>query len=118
MEIGIVMESDSSEKTFVKIDPLKIKVLDCRVLCEVVDFGNVTEGGILLPQGADRTKSLTIMKVISVGDGRTTDHGVHIDVRVKPGDYVIVGKFAGHEVGNSNQYRIVNEVEILGVQGM
>jgi len=103
---------------FVKVDPLKVRVLDCRVLCAVVDYGNVSEGGILLPRGSDDKQQLTLMKVVSVGDGRTTDHGVHINVRVKPGDYVLVGKYAGHKVGNTAkvQYKIINEVEILGVQ--
>jgi len=57
--------------------------------------------------------------VISVGCGRTTDHGVKIEVRVKPGEYVIVGKYAGLEVGTSkakSEYKILNEVEILGIQ--
>jgi chaperonin GroES len=103
-------------REFIAIDPLKIKVLDCRALVERVDAGNVTEGGIILPMGADNQRQLTVMKVVSVGDGRTTDHGVHIDIRVKPGDYVIVGKFAGHQVGSSEKYKIINEVEILGVQ--
>ena len=110
---------EQGEENFVRVDPLKIKVLDCRVLCKTVDYGNVTNGGIILPQGADNKRALTLMKVVSVGDGRITDHGVHIKVRVKPGDYVIVGKFAGQEVGTSkakSEYKILNEVEILGVQ--
>ena len=104
------------KKDFVRIDPLKIKVLDCRVLVEKIDAGNVTDGGISLPQGADQKRQLVLMRVVKVGDGRTTDHGVHIDVRVKEGDYVIVGKYAGHEVGHGDRYKIINEVEIFGVQ--
>jgi len=105
-----------NKKDFVRIDPLKIKVLDCRVLVEQIDAGNVTDGGILLPQGADQKRQLMLMKVVKVGDGRTTDHGVHIDVRVKEGDYIIVGKYAGHEIGHGSKYKIINEVEIFGVQ--
>ncbi|MGD9726571.1 MAG: co-chaperone GroES family protein [Nitrospira sp.] len=99
------------------IDPLKITPLDCRVLCKVVDWGNVTDGGIILP-GGKKGRGLTIMKVIKVGDGRTTDHGIKIGVRVKPGDYVVVGEHAGHQVGKSAklEYKILNEVEILGIQ--
>ena len=120
-EVGTlaVIKPEEGSEDFVKVDPLKIRVLDCRVLCRTVDYGNITGGGIILPQGADNKQALTIMKVISVGDGRTTDHGVHIKVRVKPGDYVIVGKYAGLEVGTTkakSEYKILNEVEILGVQ--
>lgn len=113
-----VVKPETGTEDFVKLDPLKVKVLDCRVLCKVVDYGNVTEGGIVLPASAKNDRSLVVMKVISVGDGRTTDHGVHIKVRVKPGDYVIVGKHAGLRVGDSAKlvYKILNEVEILGVQ--
>lgn len=110
-----IVKPERGSEDFVHIDPLKIKVLDCRVLCKVVDYGNITAGGIVLPETARKDRSLTIMKVVSIGDGRTTDHGVHIKVRVNPGDYVIVGKFAGHEVGTKG-YKILNEVEILGVQ--
>lgn len=113
-----IAKPEEGSEDFVQIDPLKIQVLDCRVLCKVVDWGNVTEGGIVLPGNAKKGRGLTIMKVVSVGDGRTTDHGVHIEVRVKPGDYVIVGEHAGHAVGKSAkvEYKILNEVEILGVQ--
>jgi chaperonin GroES len=109
---------ETGSEDFVKVDPLKIKLIDCRVLCKVVDYGNMSSGGIVLPRGSDDKQSLTVMKVISIGDGRTTDHGVHIEVRVKPGDYVIVGKYAGLKVGPSSktEYKILNEVEILGVQ--
>ena len=110
-----MVKSKKEADKFVSIDPLKITVLDCRVLCKVVDFGNRTAGGIVLPETTRMDKALTIMRVVSVGDGRKTEHGVHIKVRVNPGDYVIVGKFAGQEVG-SKDYKILNEVEILGVQ--
>jgi len=115
--LSVVAPTKGSED-FVKVDPLKIDLLNCRVLCKVVDYGNVSAGGIVLPRGADDKQALTVMKVISIGDGRTTDHGVHIKVRVKPGDFVIVGKYAGLKVGPSAkmEYKILNEVEILGVQ--
>ena len=116
-----VVKPQAVEENFVRVNPLKIKLLDCRVLCKVVEWGNITSGGIMLPMGADNKQALTIMRVVSIGDGRTTDHGVHIDVRVKPGDYVIVGKYAGLEVGTrkaKSEYKILNEVEILGVQGV
>lgn len=115
-----IAQPEKGDEDFVKIDPLKVKPLDCRVVCKVVDWGNVTDGGIVLPGNAKKGRGLTIMKVISVGDGRTTDHGHHIKVRVKPGDFVIVGEHAGHQIGNSAkvEYKILNEVEILGVQGV
>lgn len=108
---------ETGDDDMVYIDPLKITPMDCRVLCKVVDWGNLTEGGIILP-GGKKGRGLTIMRVVKVGDGRTTDHGVHIKVRVKPGDLVIVGEHAGHAVGKSAkiEYKILNEVEILGVQ--
>ena len=112
-----VVKPERGSEDFVHLDPLRIKVLDCRVLCKVVDYGNITAGGIVLPATVQKDRTLTLMKVVSIGDGRTTDHGTHIGVRVKPGDYVVVGKFAGYEVGSKN-YKILNEVEILGVQGV
>lgn len=115
---GIALaKPEQGDEDMVFIDPLKITPMDCRVLCKVVDWGNTTEGGIILP-GGKQGRGLTMMKVVKVGNGRTTDHGVHIPVRVKEGDYVIVGEHAGHQVGKSAkvEYKILNEVEILGVQ--
>lgn len=114
--VAVVEPADGKEDQ-VFIDPMKITPLDCRVLCKVIDWGNKTQGGILLP-GGKKGKGLTIMKVVKIGTGRTTDHGVKIEVRVKPGDYVIVGEHAGHQVGNSAkvEYKLLNEVEIMGVQ--
>ena len=111
-----VDKPEADNEDYVKIDVTKIKLLDCRVLCKEVDYGNVSAGGILLPPTAKKDRVLTIMKVVSVGDGRTTDHGHHIKVRVSPGDYVIVGKYAGHEVAKG--FKILNEVEIFGVQNV
>lgn len=100
---------------FVKVDPLKVKPLDCRLVVRKIMQGNRTDGGIYLPHG-DKQRALTMMEVVSVGDGRTTDHGVHIKVRVKPGDVVLVGKYAGNPLDANEDYKIINEVEILGVQ--
>jgi co-chaperonin GroES (HSP10) len=117
---GIALaKPEKGSEDFVKIDPMKIKVLDCRVLCQLVDWGNVTAGGLVLPETHKDSRALTIMKVVKVGSGRTTDHGVHIPVRVKEGDYVIVGQYAGHEIKGppgGPKFKILNEVEIFGVQ--
>lgn len=106
----------ATTRPFVKVNPEKIKPLDCRILARTLPQAERTDGGIIVPHGVDKQRQLTMMEVVKVGDGRTTDHGVHIDVRVKKGDIVIVGKFAGSPVGQSEEYKIINEVEILGVQ--
>ena len=115
---GIALaKAEHGEEDMVCIDPLHITPLDNRVLCKVVDWGNVTDGGIILP-GGRKGRGLTLMRVVKAGTGRTTDHGHHIPVRVKAGDFVIVGEHAGHQVGKSAkvEYKILSEVEILGIQ--
>lgn len=112
---AVMMAAES--RPIVKADPLKVKPLDCRIVARTMPQSERTAGGIIVPHGVDKQRQLTIMEVISVGDGRTTDHGVHIKVRVKPGDIVIVGKFAGSPYGpKDDDYKILNEVEILGIQ--
>jgi chaperonin GroES len=111
-----LMSAVAKNRPIVSVDPLKIKPLDCRILARTLPQSEKTAGGIIVPNGVDKQRQLTMLEVIKVGDGRTTDHGVHIKVRVKAGDIVIVGKFAGSPVGQSEEYKIINEVEILGVQ--
>lgn len=105
-----------SDRRIVNVDPTKIRPIDCRVLVRALAQSEMTAGGIIVPSGADQQRQLTMMEVVAVGDGRTTDHGVHIKVRVKPGDIVVIGKFAGSPVGRNEEYKIINEVEILAVQ--
>lgn len=100
-------------KEFIVIEPTKITPLDCRLVVRMVDCGNVTKGGIVL-LNPDREKPLALAEVIKVGDGRTTDHGVHIPVRAKVGDHVLIGQFAGQKLGRTDEFRIINEVEIYG----
>ena len=103
-------------KEFIAIDPMKVTPLDCRLVIRLVDCGNMTQGGIILV-GADKDKPLILAEVIKVGDGRTTDHGVHIDVRAKIGDHVLIGRFAGQRLGRTDEFKIINEVEIYGFHG-
>lgn len=111
-----LMSDPDDGRPIVKVDPLKVRPLDCRLVVRTVRGATKSDGGIIIPLGADKQRQLTMAEVIRVGDGRTTDHGVHIDIRVKPGDIVIIGKFAGSPIGQSEDYKIINEVEVLGIQ--
>ena len=112
----IVIPGPKNPKEFIAIDPLKVTPLDCRLVVRLVDCGNVTKGGIFLV-GEDKNKTLVLAEVLKVGDGRTTDHGVHIDVRAKVGDHVLIGRFAGQKLGRTDEIKIINEVEIYGFHG-
>jgi len=112
----VAMPGPKELKEFIAIDPLKVTPLDCRMVVRLIDCGNTSKGGIILV-GKDKDKALILAEVIKVGDGRTTDHGVHIDVRAKVGDHVLIGHFAGQKLGRSDEYKIINEVEIYGFHG-
>ena len=112
----VVIPGPSKPKEYITIDPLKVTPLDCRIVVKLVDCGNVTKGGLFIPND-DKNKTLILAEVLKVGDGRTTDHGVHIKVRVEVGDHVLIGRFAGQKLGRSDEYKIINEVEIYAFHG-
>ena len=71
-------------------------------------------GGIIIPDTAKEKPQQA--KVVAVGHGRVNDEGKTIPLDVKPGEYVLIGKYAGTEIKlDGEEYLIVREDEILGV---
>lgn len=51
-----------------------------------------------------------------VGPGRLTEKGFRLEMSVKPGDIVLVGKYAGSEVKiDSDEFLIVTDDDVLGI---
>ena len=71
-------------------------------------------GGIIIPDTAKEKPQQA--KVVASGSGRVNDDGKTIPLDVKPGDYVVIGKYAGTEIKlDGEEYLIIREDEILGV---
>jgi chaperonin GroES len=93
---------------------MNVRPLRDRVLVRRFEAQEQRIGGIIIPDTA-KEKPLQA-KVVAVGTGRVTDDGKTIPVEVKPGDEVLIGKYAGTEIKLEGQeYLIVREDEILGV---
>lgn len=91
---------------FAKIQPLYDRVLVKRRAEE-----GKTAGGLYIPDAA-KDKAQT-GDVIAVGEGRINDHGQINPLRIKKGDVVFFGKYAGTEAGDD--YVILREDDILGL---
>jgi chaperonin GroES len=79
-----------------------------------VDEQEQRVGGIIIPDSAKEKPQQA--KVIAVGSGRVNDKGDIFPLDVKPGDYVLIGKYSGTEIKlDGEEYVIAREEEILGV---
>ncbi|HDQ16938.1 MAG TPA: co-chaperone GroES [Candidatus Vogelbacteria bacterium] len=99
-----------------KKDKIKIQPLGDRVLIEPLSAeGNKTESGIIIPDTVDKERPEQGL-IIAVGDGRMTDDGKVIPLKVKKGQKVIFSKYGPDEIKvNGQEYLIVGENNILAV---
>jgi chaperonin GroES len=60
--------------------------------------------------------ALATAEVIAVGPGKPLDNGERRRLTVKPGNKVLVGKYAGTEVKlDGTEYVVVREDDIFGI---
>lgn len=101
-----------------KIDPQALLVQGDRLLVMSLEADDKTEGGIVLPETARKNadgRQTAPFLVVRAGTGRITEHGVHIPITAKQGDFVLIGKFAGVPLGKDDTFRIINTPEILAI---
>ena len=90
---------------------MKLKPLADRVVIKMVEAEETTKSGIILT-GAAKEKP-EVAEIIAVGPGGVID-GKEVVMTVKPGDKVIIGKYAGTEVKiDGEEYTIVRQTDIL-----
>jgi chaperonin GroES len=93
---------------------MKLKPLGDRVVVRRLDAEQTTAGGIVLPDSAKEKPQRG--KIVSVGDGRTTDQGKTVKPGVKKGDEVIFSSYAGTEVKvGDDELLVMNESDILAI---
>jgi len=94
---------------------MAFRPLQDRVLVKRVDSDTVTEGGIIIPDGAQEKPNKGV--VVSVGDGKLLEDGYTAKVSVKEGDVVLFGKYSGTELKIGGEvHLILKEDELLGVE--
>ncbi len=96
---------------------MKIKPLADYVLIEPEAEKEKTEGGILLPDSADKGRPEK-GKVVAVGPGKTNAQGKITPMEVKKGDNVLFTKYGPTEiktVDDKKEYLIAKQDEILAI---
>lgn len=92
---------------------MAIKPIGDRVLVELVEEEFNKVGSLYVPDTAKERPQRG--KVVAAGDGRYEGKDL-IPMRVKVGDKVLFGKYAGAELKyEDNEYLILNEHDILAV---
>ena len=92
---------------------MKIIPLADRVVIKTVEVEETTKGGLILTGSAKEKPQ--VCEVIAVGPGGVVD-GNEVKMVVKPGDKVVVAKYAGTEVKVEDvEYSIVRQSEILAI---
>ncbi len=97
---------------------VNIKPLGDRVVIEVVsddDKKGKTKSGIIIPETVDKERPEQ-GKIIAVGEGRITDDGKVVPLKVKKGQMVIFSKYGPDEIKvDDREYLIVSESNILAI---
>ncbi len=92
-----------------------IQPLGTRVLVQPLSAQDRSEGGILLPDSAQKKPQEG--KVIAVGTGRVLDDGSVQELAVKKGDIVIYPEYGGTEIKIAGEdYLLVDEDSILAIK--
>ncbi len=94
---------------------MKFKPLGDRILVKrLEDEAEKTSGGIIIPDTAKEKPQRG--KVVSLGEGKRTEEGNLLPMRLKKGQEILFGKYSGNEVKiDGEEYIIMREDDVLGV---
>jgi chaperonin GroES len=95
---------------------MNIKPLHDRVVLKRMEEEKMSAGGIVIPDSA--TEKPIKGEVIAIGEGKPLDNGTTRAPKVKVGDKVLFGKYAGTEVKlDGTEYLVVKEDDIFAILG-
>jgi len=93
---------------------VNIKPLYDRLLIKPLEEKEVKKGGIIIPDTAKERPQEG--EVVAVGEGRLTDEGKIVNLKVKKGDKILFSKYAGTEFEmGTQQYLIMRESDVLAI---
>ncbi|MFO0623423.1 MAG: co-chaperone GroES [Polyangia bacterium] len=93
---------------------MAIRPLHDRVLLKRKNEEERTAGGLYIPDSAKEKATQAI--VVAVGKGRVLDDGSIAAPKVKPGDTVLFGKYAGTEIKfDGEEHLIMREEDLIAV---
>jgi chaperonin GroES len=95
---------------------MNLKPLYDRVIVKPIEAEETTVGGIIIPDAAKEKP--TKGEVLAVGEGKALDNGHLRAPKVKAGDKVIYGQYAGSAYKQDGvEYKIIREDDILAIVG-
>lgn len=95
---------------------MNLKPLYDRVIVKPIEAEELSAGGIVIPDNAKEKP--TKGEVVAVGEGKALDNGSLRAPKVKVGDKVIYGQYAGSTYkAEGTEYKIVKEDDILAIVG-
>ncbi len=108
--------SKNVKKSSPSVPKMKIQPLGDRVLVKpITEAEERSPFGIIIPESARKEKPETGM-VVAVGEGKRTDRGDMIALRVKAGDTIVFSKYGFDEVTiDEQEYYVVAESNILAI---
>jgi chaperonin GroES len=93
---------------------MKIRPLHDRVLLKPLEAEQKTAGGIIIPETAQEKPQEG--EIVAVGPGALDDNGKRVVPEVKPGDFILFGKWSGTEVKiDGEELLIMKESDIMGI---
>lgn len=92
---------------------MNIKPLGDRIVTKMAEAEETTQSGIILAGSAKEKPQFA--EVIAVGPGGVVD-GKEVKMELKPGDKVIMSKYAGTEVKlDGEEYVIISQKDVLAI---
>jgi chaperonin GroES len=93
---------------------MKFRPLHDRVVVRRVEEDTKTKGGIIIPDTAQEKPMQG--EIIAVGPGGRDEAGKLIPTDLKPGDFVLFGKWSGTEVKiEGEELLIMKESDVMGI---
>jgi chaperonin GroES len=94
---------------------MKFRPLGDRVVVRRVKEDQKTPGGIIIPDTVQEKPQEG--EIIAAGPGAINEHtGVRTPLEVKPGDFVLFGKWSGTEVKvDGEELLIMKESDVMGI---
>lgn len=94
---------------------VSIQPLGGRVLIKPLDQEEKTEGGLIIPDTAEKEKPQQ-GTIVALGTGEISDDGKKIPFNVKVGDRVMFKQYAPDEIEFKDEtYLVIDESDILAV---
>ena len=94
---------------------VNVQPLGGRVLIKPLDQEEKTEGGLIIPDTAEKEKPQQ-GTIVALGTGRISDDGKKVDFNVKVGDKVMFKQYAPDEIEvDGDTYLVIDESDILAV---